>query len=80
MIVMNKVKKKAFVKYSIDITIVAKGPDKKEIWKKKGSFKDFTETVDGSIDKEFFKIVGTQKLSLEDIEKSILIAINQLIN
>ena len=80
MVVMNKVKKKEFVKYSIAITIVAKGPDKKRIWKKKGSFNDFTKSVDGSIAKKYFKIEGTQKLSLENIKNSVLIAINQLIN
>lgn len=80
MIVMNKVKKKAYVKYRINISISTKGPNKKKMWKKKGSFYDFTETIDGSIGKKYFKIVGTQKLSLENIEKSVLIAINQLIN
>ncbi len=78
MVVMNKVKKKAFVKYAIDVTITAKGPDKKEIWKKKGSFNDFTKNVTGSVDKKFYKIEGTQKLTISTIEDSMLIALNLL--
>ncbi len=78
MIVMNKVKKKAFVKYVIDVSITAKNTNKKEIWKKKGSFHDFTKSVNGSVSKKFYKIDGTQKLTISTIEKSISIALNFL--
>ncbi len=80
MIVMDKVKKKSFFQYKVDYVIEAKGQNKKVIWKKKGSFNDFSEMLDGSIHKEYFRIEGRQSISSNEIEKSVLIALNQLID
>ena len=74
MIVMGEVKKNRFFEYK------AKGQNKKLIWKKKGSFNDFSEELDGSIHKEYFRVEGRQNISSSEIEKSVLIALNQLID
>ena len=80
MIVMGEVKKNRFFEYKIDYVIEAKGQNKKLIWKKKGSFNDFSEELDGSIHKEYFRVEGRQNISSSEIEKSVLIALNQLID
>jgi hypothetical protein len=76
-IVMNKVKSTAYVKYNVTMTIVAKDVKKKEIWKKKKTSNDFSSTVDGFVDKKYFKIEGRETVSIDDIGKSILVAFEE---
>jgi len=63
MIVMGKVKKKRFFQYKVDYVIEAKGQNKKVIWKKKGSFNDFSEILDGSVHKEYFRVEGRRSIT-----------------
>ena len=78
-IVMNKQTKPAFVKYNIDVEITALDAGKKVIWKKKDTFKDFSASINGSVDKKHFKIENKEHLWLEDIEKSVGIAVKNLV-
>lgn len=79
LIVMNKVKKPATVKYHVDVTIKAKDADKEELWSKSGSINDFSESISGTIDKKHFKIEGEDKLTMEEIEVSMLLAIQKVL-
>jgi hypothetical protein len=77
MIVMNKVKRPAYVKYAVDVTILAKDAKKKKLWTKKATIKDFSAKVDGTAGKRFFKLEGKRTLSLSDIEASIILAVQE---
>lgn len=79
MIVMGKVKKKGFLRYNIDVTVIAKDQNNKSLWKKKGTCIDFSEQVKGNVGKRYYKIESVRKLSLETIENSVLIAVEQLL-
>ena len=76
-VVMNEVKAEAWVKYAVEVTITALDAGKKELWKKKHTASDFSPVVEGAVDKKFFQITGTEKVPLETITKSILIAFHQ---
>lgn len=81
LVVMNKEKKAAFLKYRVKTKIVAFDKSGKKIWTKESTSNDFSASVDGTVEKSNYKIINTQTLSLELMKKSFLIALeNTLTN
>ena len=71
-----------YISYQAIVNVSAKGPDKKTIWSKKGIYADFSSVFeDGSLtkNKKRFKVMNKQTLTLEEIEKSAVIALKGII-
>tara|TARA_Y100000768_G_scaffold335036_1_gene276041 strand:+ start:1113 stop:1820 length:708 start_codon:yes stop_codon:yes gene_type:complete len=71
-----------YISYQAIVNVNAKGPDKKTIWSKKGIYADFSSVFeDGSLtkNKKRFKVMNKQTLTLEEIEKSAVIALKGII-
>ena len=71
-----------YISYQAIVNVNAKGPDKKTIWSKKGIYADFSSVFeDGSLtkNKKRFKLMNKQTLTLEEIEKSAVIALKGII-
>ena len=72
-----------YLSYQANVTVNAKGLDKKTIWTKKGIYADFSSIFEsGSLtkNKKRFKIIDKQTLTLEEIENSAIIALKGIIN
>ena len=71
-----------YLSYQANVTVNAKGLDKKTIWTKKGIYADFSSIFEsGSLtkNKKRFKIIDKQTLTLEEIENSAIIALKGII-
>ena len=72
-----------YLSYQANVTVNAKGLDKKTIWTKKGIYADFSSIFEsGSLtkNKKRFKIIDKQTLTLEEIENSAIIALKGVIS
>ena len=72
-----------YLSYQANVTVNAKGQDKKTIWTKKGIYADFSSIFEsGSLTKNIkrFKIIDKQTLTLEEIENSAIIALIGIIS
>ena len=72
-----------YLSYQANVTVNAKGLDKKTIWTKKGIYADFSSIFEsGSLtkNKKRFKIIDKQTLTLEEIENSAIIALIGIIS
>ena len=71
-----------YLSYQAIVSVTAKGQDKKTKWVKKGIFADFSSIFEeGSLTKngKRFKIKEKQTLNLEEIEKSAILAIREIV-
>jgi ribosomal protein L21E len=71
-----------YLSYQANVSVTAKGQDKKTKWVKKGIFADFSSIFkEGSLTKnnKRFKIKEKQTLTLEEIEKSAILAIKEIV-